>query len=121
MNQLIVKPPLELQMVPAQLTRDFERMVLECYFDYQEFNLHAISDFVEDFSVYAESFERTGNPFSFHDEEGGDESVFEDIRANRFYELADDVYETLMYNRLFFLHKDFLYRKFHNMPIAQVW
>lgn len=121
MKGLLVRRPLELIMTPALLVRDFEDMVFEGYMDYGHTSLLTLAELVDDFAVYAESHEQSGNPFALVDDESLDEAVIKDIKADRYYEVVEDVREVLMYHHMFFYEKDYNFLEFYNMPIVEVW
>lgn len=108
-------------MTPVMLVRDFEDMVLESYLDYGYTSLLPLAELVDDFAVYAESHEQSGNPFALVDDESLEESTLMDIKVDRYYEVVEDVREVLMYHHMFFYEKDYNFLEFYNMPIVEVW
>ncbi|PGQ88234.1 hypothetical protein [Priestia megaterium] len=121
MEYLAKRKELELCVVPGFLIKEFEEMLLECYFDYGYYDTRTLTEFVNDFIVYAESHEKTGNAFRYHDDMTKSIDFTKDIINRRFYELVSDVMEVLDYHCMFYLDRDIGYAKYHNKPIVEVW
>lgn len=129
MNFLTTKKPLELFTVPGIITKDFEAMVLDTYFDGRWYDLHHLTYPVDMFAVHSLSFEETGVPFKYVDDEEWMDEHSGDVLAEGFYEILEDVATVLDYHHMFYAWDDkgesegeyIFIGDFGNMPIREVW
>ena len=119
---LMARPGIiRLGKVPSRLIKEFEHQVLECYLEYGYYDIAAITGFVEDFAIFAESHEQTGNPYQYHASEEISTDELKDIISRNFYGIKDDVMTILDYYRMFYVNREYKLREYHNIPIVRVW
>ena len=111
---------MRLGKVPPQLIKSFEQQVIDSYAE-GYVNLSAITEFVEDFAIYAESHQKTGDPYEFHANGCYSTDELKDIINQNFFELKDDVMTILEFYRMFYIDKNFGPWNFNNIPIMKIW
>jgi hypothetical protein len=129
MNFLTAKKSLELITVPDIIVKDFEAMVLDTYFEGCWFDLHHLTFPVDMFAVHSLSFEETGLPYRYVDDEEWMEEHSGDVLHEGFYEILQDVSIVLDYHHMFYAWDDkgegigeyIFVGDFENMPIKEVW
>lgn len=106
MSGLMAKKEMNLSLIPPDLEKDFVKQVMSAYFDSHWLDLHHISFLVEDFCVYAKSFEETGDSFLLADDPKMTDEQYAEIKENHFNELMSDVYEVMKYHNMFHAWND---------------
>ena len=120
MGDLAVKE-LKYNMIPELLEEDFKESVFEAYFDYGYTETKVLWDINKHFSVMAESYEITGFPFAFFDDDELNTDDLAEIELEREDELIQDILVLLNHFHIFVLEREYTFWEFHNMPIKEVW
>jgi hypothetical protein len=114
------------KLIPDIIAKDFERMIIESYFDGGWHDLHNLSFHVDTFAVYSASYAETGDPFDYIDDDSR-ELTNQTIIQCDFNRLMEDVHSMMNKFHLFHAWCDegqngqYEYVVCMNMPVIQIW
>lgn len=102
----LIKKEWNFTFIPPELEKEFIKSVFSAYFDCNRLDLHNIGYLTEEFSVYAHSLEKTGDPYLIADDPKKTDKDFKEITDIHFNELIADIFEVMKHYNLFHAWND---------------
>lgn len=126
MTEIIRLEKYELDIIPDTLTRDFEEIIFEAYFEGHFHDLHQLADHTDYFIIYSYSYKETGDPFDWEDDDSR-ECQNEMLIRKEYPYLMRDIHTILNHYHIFHAWRDFGeygqrdYQGLFNEPFLNIW